>query len=203
MHTITNDGLITGIKETAWQFSGNSKKFHNKLQELSGANMDPKGIQLFRMDGQRLAFQDEVFDGLVSVAVLEHVSNIQAVATETRRLLRHGGIAIHVVHLFPSLSGSHEPYWTWPHLMTSIKNPKVEPWDHLRQQRWLLDNSLNRLRMQDYIDVFRSVFSKIEFQSGIDVGSEIFLTPQIRAELNNYTDSDLLTRELYIICYKE
>ncbi len=67
----------------------------------------------------RLPFEDDSFDFVVSTAVLEHAQNIEACHREISRVLRPGGLAM---HLFPSKKYlPTEPHirvplmsWMWP-----------------------------------------------------------------------------------------
>ena len=67
----------------------------------------------------RLPFEDDSFDFVVSTAVLEHAQNIEACHREISRVLRSGGLAM---HLFPSKKYlPTEPHirvplmsWIWP-----------------------------------------------------------------------------------------
>lgn len=64
-------------------------------------------------DGHRLPFDDQTFDCVFSSNVLEHIPHLAEILAETRRVLRSGGIA---VHLLPSPAwrfwtiASHYPY---------------------------------------------------------------------------------------------
>lgn len=64
-------------------------------------------------DGHRIPFEDESFDGVFSSNVLEHIPHLAEILAETRRVLRPGAVA---VHLLPSPAWrfwtivSHYPY---------------------------------------------------------------------------------------------
>jgi ubiquinone/menaquinone biosynthesis C-methylase UbiE len=52
-------------------------------------------------DGVHLSFKDESFDAVFSSNVLEHVQSLESLLLETRRVLKKGGVA---VHLMPSVT---------------------------------------------------------------------------------------------------
>ena len=48
-------------------------------------------------DGVNLPFEDNIFDIIFSSNVLEHVTNIDKILIESRRVLKHDGVAIHIM----------------------------------------------------------------------------------------------------------
>jgi SAM-dependent methyltransferase len=69
----------------------------------------------------RLPFPDNEFDAVVSISVLEHAANKREIFEEIRRVLKPGGVCL---HLFPSkwyLPTEPHVYvplmsWLWPHV---------------------------------------------------------------------------------------
>jgi SAM-dependent methyltransferase len=73
---------------------------------------------------------DKQFDLIASNAVVEHVADVELMASEIRRLLIGRGYFHAIIHNFYSLSGGHAPEWAYPDERPSNKVP---PWDHLRE----------------------------------------------------------------------
>jgi SAM-dependent methyltransferase len=71
-------------------------------------------------DGRKLPFPDRSFDVVFSSNVLEHIQELDALLAETQRVLRRGGIAIHV-----------QPTTTW-RLWTTLALYAVRPWQRAR-----------------------------------------------------------------------
>lgn len=69
--------------------------------DIPGSMHDAKFFEVARYDGRNLPFADESFDVVFSSNVLEHVSDLPYLLAEMRRVLRPGGVA---VHLMPSAS---------------------------------------------------------------------------------------------------
>jgi predicted SAM-dependent methyltransferase len=69
-------------------------------------------------DGQRIPFGDDSFDVVFSSNVLEHIPHVDAFQQEIHRVLKPGGVAVHIV---PSSS------WRWwtniTHVLKSWKIP--------------------------------------------------------------------------------
>jgi SAM-dependent methyltransferase len=68
---------------------------------------------LRRMEGDRIPFPDAYFDVLISNQVIEHVPDLGACIAETARVLKPGGVALHV---FPDAWAWHEGHANIPFL---------------------------------------------------------------------------------------
>jgi SAM-dependent methyltransferase len=73
-------------------------------------------------DGRTLPFPDGSFDVVFSSNALEHIRELDAFLAETRRVLRSGGIAIHVL-----------PTTTW-RLWTTLALYALRPWQRARPE---------------------------------------------------------------------
>jgi SAM-dependent methyltransferase len=93
-------------------------------RSMEGAPRELLGSALQRIDEQtyRLPFEDGQFDLVFSHQVLEHVMNYESAFREIRRILKPGGLSMHI---FPSRYGPVETH-VWVPLGTMI-----------RTRRWL------------------------------------------------------------------
>jgi len=153
-------------------------------------------IHLVRGDGRQLPFSDECFDGVVSYDTLEHIQNVESVAREIMRVLKPGALTRHVIDVFSGMLGGHDPYWALP--------PRVRPWNHLRtvDEAMVKETGLNRLRVRDYIDAF-SHWLNVEYWTVPYPDAQRVLTDEIREELMNYSEEELLLRKLVILGKKQ
>ena len=174
-------------------------QFFRRLARLTGKNLPPDRVNVCLMDAAQLSFPDDAFDFIFSSLVFEHIDNVPAAVAEVNRVLRPGGTAWINIHLFPSLSGGHHKDWTDPRRWPS---PHVPPWDHLRENRYPADDSLNKLRLGDYRRIFNASLGVRE-ESLLQEG-EHMLTPELEAELaqRGYPKDDLLVREVTFLCRK-
>jgi SAM-dependent methyltransferase len=175
------------------------RRFFQQLSRRTGKSLPTGEVKVCLMDAAHLAFPDDAFDFIFSSLVFEHIADVPAAVAEVNRVLRPEGTAWINIHLFPSLSGGHHKDWTDPRKWPS---PQVPPWDHLRENRYPADNSLNKLRLGEYRRIFAASLEVLE-ESLVAEGKHI-LTPELATELaqRGYPKDDLLVREAAFRCRK-
>ena len=142
-----------------------------------------------------LPFADASFDLVTSIAAFEHFLDVPRAVGEMRRVLRPGGLAWVLVHLFTSPSGRHNVKLSEVPLR-SVPNG-VDPWDHLRKRRLPFHVPLNEWRRDLYLKAFSRDFEVLRHYC-LGREGERMLTPAIEAELSMY-DRDDLTCGAYVI----
>jgi SAM-dependent methyltransferase len=180
-------------------------RYYRRLEALNGSVINHEQMELHSYNGLKMPFESEVFDVVISDAVLEHVLNMDSFAQELNRVTRTGGIGYHVYHNFYSLSGAHKPKSIYEKF----------PWGHLLGQVEIDPAHLNRMRIADIKGSFAKEF-KIEQchrldsshrKHGVDKEfepeGEQFLTEQRLAKLHAYTREELLTRAFLIAVRKQ
>jgi SAM-dependent methyltransferase len=174
-------------------------RFFQRLSRRTGKSLPPGEVRVCLMDTAHLAFSDDAFDFIFSSLVFEHIDDVPGAVAGVNRVLRPQGTAWINIHLFPSLSGGHHKDWTDPRKWPS---PRVPPWDHLRENRYPADDSLNKLRLGDYRRIFAESLQVLE-ESLVVEGKQI-LTPELETELaqRGYPKDDLLVREVAFRCRK-
>ena len=78
------------------------------------AEQDVSTVRFTRADAHRLPFGNDVFDLVLSHAVIEHVTDPARYLREARRVLRPGGLLFLETAPYLSLSGAHLPRLKWP-----------------------------------------------------------------------------------------
>ena len=143
----------------------------------------------------QLPLASDGLDLVTSIAAFEHFYDVAGVVAEIHRVLRPGGVAWVLVHLFTSLSGGHNISLA----ETPLRNiPRgVEPWDHLRKRRLAFHVPLNEWRQEQFLQAFSEHFEIIKQYCAMREGEE-FLTPTIECELADY-NRDELTCGAYVI----
>jgi SAM-dependent methyltransferase len=139
-------------------------------------------------DVSYIPFIDNYFDLVTSVAAFEHFLDVPAVVAEMYRVMRPGGIAYIWIHLFTSPSGGHNlKLMEVPMRRVPVG---VDAWDHLRKRRLPFTVPLNEWRIQRYLDEFSRHFEILKHFCAMHEG-ENFLTPEIQAELADFSTDEL------------
>jgi len=89
--------------------------------------------------GEALPFADATFDIVYSVAVLEHVNDIEKCLTEAQRVLRPGGVFI--MHV-PNYNSFHEDHYDILWLPYLLRSKRVAKWyvrTFFRRRDWFID----------------------------------------------------------------
>jgi len=186
-------GRIKRLIREFYQF----RRYYRELEKLSGRRLSFKEADARVMDITHTEFPDHYFDIVVSNAVFEHIGDVDTACRELKRITKKGGYLFIGIHLFTSLSGGHDNEWLNP--ATVIKFT-VPPWAHLRDRRYQVDPSLNRLRFRDYRKIFKDHFDIVDLVWGMSQveASRRFLTPQIRKELGDYSEDELLRHSVSV-----
>jgi SAM-dependent methyltransferase len=176
------------------------RHYYVTLAQTVGFSLREQGIDLRQMRAEELQFDDRSFDVIHSNATWEHLRDVRLANEEIARCLRPGGIAYIEIHLFASLSGGHDLPWEVPG-RTELAG--VTPWQHLRNADWKPPVYLNRLREQQYRQLFEDtptleiVDWKTEFIEG-----EALVTEPLLEELSGYSRQELTKRSVIAILRK-
>lgn len=165
--------------------------FEKALAQRLGVPSFPR-LPVLRMDATRMTFPRDSFDLVCSWSAFEHISQPQAALEEVARVLRPGGIAYLLIHLYTSHSGSHDPRTQgalappyWPHLRAGHREA-VRP-----------NCYVNEVRLDTWKQMFQETMPGVRF---IHERHEE-LVPHLRelkaqGELADYADEELLTVSL-------
>lgn len=140
------------------------------------------------------------FGLIFSEDVFEHIAEHKLVALAARlhARLAPAGLCLVRLNLFTGITGGHLTEW-YPHTLKSKAPRRSAPWEHLRQRRYRANTFLNGVRLARYREIFRQHFEicqekVIEHTQGRD-----FLTPEVRADLAEYTEEELLTNNILFV----
>ena len=139
---------------------------------------------------------------VISEFVFEHIprsdlklilDNLRSFVDQSRRKL----LLLTRPTIFTGICGSHLTEW-YPHNVYRTKPKRSQPWEHLRKNRFAADTYLNRMSRADYRDCFRSCGFDIvrETVQHPGLGSKYLESADLREELANYPDEELLSNEV-------
>jgi SAM-dependent methyltransferase len=190
-----DNGLERMLRTLVWD-KFYAASYYQQLATQTPFPLNFNKVDLRRMSSTDVKFPDNTFDLIVSHEVFEHIADIPNTILTLKRILKPSGITYIYVHNFTSLSGGHHIAWKYPDTEPS---DIVPPWDHLREKRFPdIPSWLNGLRESEYKKVFEDHMDIIEWiPMGIE--GEKLLTSDIRAELSDYDEKELVTKGFIII----
>ncbi|MBD3232485.1 MAG: methyltransferase domain-containing protein [candidate division Zixibacteria bacterium] len=181
---LLNNGIKRTLKTTIRKllFDG---EYKSKLSKRYGGDLVKKP-QFYRMNGEDLTFDDDYFDFIFSVTVFEHIEDVDKCVSEIKRVLKPDGVFSIDINLFTGITGGHNLYGKHP------AETQIPPWDHLRQGLYPTNVYLNKLLLDDYKRIFRKHFSEVQFIENESTQFKDLLTDEIRQELSDYSEHELL-----------
>jgi SAM-dependent methyltransferase len=163
-------------------------RYWRRLRRLLGRRLPFAAVRLRLGDAQRLEIPDETFDFVVSAAVWEHLPDVRAATREVNRVLKREGMGSIQAALFPALGGGHHAEW---HDLSPGRRRTIRPWDHLLPGAQPLPLYCNGWRAHQFREAFQQETDLISWELGEPRGGE-YLTPELRQELAEYSETDLL-----------
>ena len=163
-------------------------RYWRRLRRLLGRSLPFAAVRVRQGDAQRLDIADETFDFVVSSAVWEHLPDVRAATREVNRVLKGDGMGSIQVALFPSLGGGDHAEW---HDLSPGRPRTIRPWDHLLPGAQPLPLYCNGWSADQFREVFEQETELVCWELGEPRGAE-YLTPALRQELADYSETDLL-----------
>lgn len=162
--------------------------------------LERKGVTLGSPDVRRFLQGDAAaceppgkFDLIYSIAVFEHMTReaLDALVPRMATWLHPDGVAVVRFDIFTGLHGGHLREWDEETLHITMQR-RSEPWEHLRKKRYVANTTLNGMARGEYEDIFTRSFHILEIVEAPRGHAPDWLTPEIRMELSEYSDQDLL-----------
>ena len=173
------------------------RAYYRALDTISSFPLSHKGLDLRLLVPPVFPYRDDEFDLVVSHEVLEHIKDVDGALAELRRVMKPGGLTYIYVHLYTSLSGGHSIAWKYP---DEAPSDNVPPWDHLRQNLYPeIPSWINRWREYQYREAFDTAGFEIVDWFTYATEGKAYLTPEICAELADYTEEELLKKGFVVV----
>ncbi len=156
----------------------------------------PNGIEYHQYDGTNLPFGDNLFDVLWTWSVFEHIRFPKITVPETYRILKKGGIAIHSIDLVDHFN------YTWKKDELTFNCLKYPEW-LWNLMTWNRSNYVNRLRLNDWLNLFRKEGFNILHYDTVTNNHVKMLHAQHKIEyLQKYSEVDASTMSIFIVLQK-
>lgn len=187
---LRRNGLERMARTLAWDlfYAG---PYYRALERQADFPLRFEGVDARAMSAEDLDFENDTFDLVVSHEVFEHLPDVEGAVEELARVMKGDGITYVYTHNYASISGGHHIAWKYPDTEPS---DTVPAWDHLRENRFPdIPSWINRWREHQYREVFERHFEVLDWIHTVRE-AEALLTDEIRAELPDYDDEELLTK---------
>lgn len=192
----TNGGIRT-LKTLGRTLTGFDQVLRREMERQLGEAM-PRDLDVVAMDAGAMTFPDRSFDCVFSHSCFEHLTDPAQVMQQVARVLRPGGLAYVVVHLYTSDSGCHDVR------IFAGRRASIPPWSHLRpalRDRVQPNSYLNEIRLDRWRELCSAHWPGSTFHFRPDEHPE--RPAQLRAlrasgELQGYADEELLNVDLVV-----
>jgi SAM-dependent methyltransferase len=159
-------------------------------------------LNVIQMDAADMAFQDESFDFVYSLAVFQHLKDPAKALDEMIRVLRVGAVLYLDFILYTSRTGSSD------FRFLAGSGGSIPLWAHLRPQfgEYVRPNAhVNRIRLSEWSQMFELRMPGVEIM--LKQPEAETLEPEARAlwkrgELTTYTLDELLTAKVVVLWRK-
>lgn len=142
-------------------------------------------------------------DFVYSVDVFEHIPEeaLSRLCKNLRAAMSDGAIAFITPDVFTGIAGGHLVEW-YAQTLDSNEARRTEPWEHLRKNRVQADCYLNKMRVDDYKEMFARYFDIVDVINRYPGTGRRFLTKAIRDELSKYSEDELLSSKWTFVLRK-
>jgi SAM-dependent methyltransferase len=201
LRMLRTNGLRRAAKTLGRKLLGVDRKFASELQRQIGVSRLPVA-KVIQMDAGRMSFANESFDFVYARSVFHHLPDPGAALDGIVRVLRPGGAAYILLHLYTSQTGCLDPR------VYTDRRHEVQGWPHLRPElRTTLDGQstyVNKLRLQEWRELFNSKMPKAkQFMSKAgEQAVELARTLHNQGILVDYSMEELTTHDLAVLWQK-
>jgi len=164
----------------------------------SGYRLRIEGHRFLVHDIATLELPARRFDMIFSEDVFEHIpeQDLHIILPKLSRWLKPTGICLIRPDIFTGVWGGH----LCERLHSGDGEPGViEPWEHLRKNRFRSTVYLNRLTRRQYRDLFSRYFDILEEKVKDPTVGKSLLTPEIAHELQDYPEEELLSNQVLFV----
>ncbi len=161
------------------------RSFFQNLRKIQNYSQK-RQFHLLYMNAEKMEFSDNRFDFVFSYNAFEHIEHVDKVVKEIKRVLKPQGKFCISIDFYSRLNGGH-------------KEDKNNLWNHLLDKNFQPNVYLNKLRLDDYISIFKKYFKKVYFICEEDENNKKILTQTIKKQLPEYSEKELIMKPLVVM----
>ena len=171
----------------AWQTA--AAPYFDRLAQESGLKLTSKKLALSLADVTRLEYDDNSFEAVICCNHLQHAPTVSALLAEAARVLKPGGLFLADIVPFPAFGGGFNPL-------------SQSPWEHLQQPGQSAGVILNQWSEAQYRTALERHFTIDSWLTNQDDEATAHLTPEIQANLPQFSAEELTRQRVIVLARK-
>lgn len=204
--TYKSNGIKRALKSLVRSllFDGHERRSLDRTLRKRGAMLKIDKTRFLVGDASTFTFPASSIDFLYSEDVFEHIPPplVHALCKNLSSALSANGLALVTPAIYSGIGGGHLVEW-YPHTLDTEGHRQSEPWEHLRKRRFVADCYLNELRVGEFEKIFSDYFDVVDVINCNAGHGRGFLTQEIREELSQYSDDELLSDKWTFVLRKK
>jgi SAM-dependent methyltransferase len=173
-----------------WQST--TKPYYSALGQAVGVQLKWNKADVKLADLTHLEVIDASVDAVICTNHLQHAPDVNALLSEVTRVLKPGGVFVGNIRPFATITGAFqvEPGTPWAHLRPATRFDLLPP------------VPVNKWREQQFKETIGRYLNIETWQPEDDPESLQYLTPEIQAELPDYSATELTCRQIFVVASK-
>jgi SAM-dependent methyltransferase len=165
--------------------------YYEALAAQAGLKLKWGKVNIELADLTRLQFGAGAFSLVICLNYLQHAPDVESLLAEAARVLQPGGLFLADILPYPALTGAFQAVDStpaWNHLLDHHHNPSIP---------------LNKWRESQYRAALEKHFTLDQWLTEPDEAAVTELTPEIRADLADYSAEELTRKRVVVLARKK
>lgn len=173
----------------AWKLAS-SPNYH-ALEQQAGVSLRRGKVKVQLADLTRLELAGNTFDAVICADYLHHAPNVTGLLAEAARVLKPGGLFVANIRPYAGLGGAFQA-------------ESSAPWSHVHRTETspIVLQPLNKWRETQFQNALNGYFTVEQWLPSTDLQAQAKLTPEIEAELADYSAEELTRKQILVVAQK-
>jgi hypothetical protein len=203
MRILTKNGFERLLKSFVRFFLFDGRVRTKLVRELDkrGYGLTISDASFIVCDVENLELEEGSIDLIFSEDAFEHIppETLIRLMPRMKEWLASGGLAIIRPCVYTGITGGHLMGWYTYDILHNTVGQRAEPWEHLRKKRFKANTYLNRFSLADYRKLFLKDFVILEEKVKYPGLGKEYLTPEIREDLKDFSEEELLSNQVLFV----